>query len=201
MMQYDGWSVSAQYRKCGKPNCRVCAHGPGHGPYWYGTRVVNGKKQSKYFGRRPPIDAQDDIQDMQQLRRALSHAQAEIALLQERIRALESENEALRARLEPPRRELTRAQVEEIWQAAEKHYRPEIIEAAHDSLMRILFPDSQDTTRLRTGTGVRPYVCPFRGPRYRFASPEKLVENAIPWLLEAKWREWERKQARAQEKD
>ena len=35
-------SLTAQFRKCGKPGCH-CAKGPGHGPYLQLTRKVNGK--------------------------------------------------------------------------------------------------------------------------------------------------------------
>ena len=36
-----------QYRKCGKPTCRTCREGQGHGPYWYaywhdGSRLKSG---------------------------------------------------------------------------------------------------------------------------------------------------------------
>ena len=53
-MLVDGWSVTAQYRKCGKPGCKICSEEHGHGPYYYGTRVVNGKKEIHYFGRKKP---------------------------------------------------------------------------------------------------------------------------------------------------
>ena len=43
-----------QYRKCGKPLCKQCHLGPGHGPYWYGYFRQNGQYQCKYFGRRHP---------------------------------------------------------------------------------------------------------------------------------------------------
>ena len=53
-MLVDGWSVTAQYRKCGKPGCKVCSEERGHGPYYYGTRTVDGKKEIHYFGRKMP---------------------------------------------------------------------------------------------------------------------------------------------------
>lgn len=53
-MQIDGWSVSARYRKCGKPGCKACNEGNGHGPYFYGTRLLDGRKVSRYFGRTLP---------------------------------------------------------------------------------------------------------------------------------------------------
>lgn len=64
-MNIDGWSVSVQYRKCGKSTCKICREGKGHGPYYYGTRSVGGKKEIRYFGRslpKQPPDIQPDIQ-------------------------------------------------------------------------------------------------------------------------------------------
>lgn len=41
-------SLSARYRKCGKPYCHCAKEGaPGHGPLWMVTRAVNGKTVSK----------------------------------------------------------------------------------------------------------------------------------------------------------
>ena len=68
-MRVDDWSVTAQYRKCGKSGCKVCSEGHGHGPYYYGTRTVDGKKEIHYFGRKlpdttPQVEAiQPPIQD------------------------------------------------------------------------------------------------------------------------------------------
>ena len=61
-MVIDGWSVTAQYRKCGKPECKVCSEGRGHGPYYYGTRTVDGKKEIHYFGRKLPETAPQAVQ-------------------------------------------------------------------------------------------------------------------------------------------
>ena len=61
-MLVDGWSVTAQYRKCGKSGCNVCSEGRGHGPYYYGTRTIDGKKEIHYFGRKMPESAPQAIQ-------------------------------------------------------------------------------------------------------------------------------------------
>ena len=61
-MRVDDWSVTAQYRKCGKSGCKVCSEGRGHGPYYYGTRTVDGKKEIHYFGRRLPETTPQAIQ-------------------------------------------------------------------------------------------------------------------------------------------
>lgn len=37
--------------RCGKKNCRKCADGPAHGPYWYLYRRRNGRMTSKYVGK------------------------------------------------------------------------------------------------------------------------------------------------------
>ncbi|QQE81551.1 DUF6788 family protein [Alicyclobacillus sp. SO9] len=80
-VQYEGWSIVAQYRKCGKQGCKTCSEGPGHGPYYYGTKVIDGRRRSKYFGKTLPTDdnSQDDIQD--------------VAVLQSKIQSLEREKE------------------------------------------------------------------------------------------------------------
>ena len=61
-MRVDDWSVTAQYRKCGKPGCKVCSEGRGHGPYYYGTRTVDAKKEIHYFGRKMPETTPQTIQ-------------------------------------------------------------------------------------------------------------------------------------------
>ncbi len=45
-----------QYRRCGKNNCRVCAEGPGHGPYWYEVWREGGRPRTRYIGKDLPPD-------------------------------------------------------------------------------------------------------------------------------------------------
>lgn len=49
----DGRHVTyqCQPRKCGKPGCKICCNGKGHGPYWYGFWRENGRLVSAYVGR------------------------------------------------------------------------------------------------------------------------------------------------------
>ncbi len=83
------------------------------------------------------------------------------------------------------RRELTLPEVEVLWCAADKtDYSSEVIQSAYESLIRGVGLKNGSHTRLATGTGRLPYVCPFRGPRFRYGSPERLIETAIPWLLQ-----------------
>jgi hypothetical protein len=49
-------SLSMQYLRCGKPNCR-CAKGEGH-PVWSLTFMVNGKKHVQHI----PKDLVDEVQ-------------------------------------------------------------------------------------------------------------------------------------------
>src|SRR6185437_6671915 len=46
-----------QYRRCGKDNCRRCAEGPGHGPYWYEIWREHGRLHTRYIGKVLPADA------------------------------------------------------------------------------------------------------------------------------------------------
>src|SRR5579884_914543 len=45
---------------CGKPSCRACREGRGHGPYWYAYRTINGRTKQSYIGKSlPPELAQE----------------------------------------------------------------------------------------------------------------------------------------------
>src|SRR5579884_4432321 len=43
-----------QVSYCGKPRCRKCQEGVGHGPYWYAYKTVNGRTSRIYIGKRLP---------------------------------------------------------------------------------------------------------------------------------------------------
>lgn len=45
----DDWSVTARYRKRGKPSCKACSEERSHGPYYYGTQVVDDRKEIRYL--------------------------------------------------------------------------------------------------------------------------------------------------------
>jgi len=52
-------TYSRQYRRCGKPDCTVCATGVArHGPYWYACWREGSRKRSLYLGKQPPAAAQ-----------------------------------------------------------------------------------------------------------------------------------------------
>ncbi|HZU01385.1 MAG TPA: DUF6788 family protein [Ktedonobacteraceae bacterium] len=43
---------------CGKPGCRKCRDGVGHGPYWYAYTTVAGQTRRTYVGKELPPEAQ-----------------------------------------------------------------------------------------------------------------------------------------------
>lgn len=45
-----------QVSYCGKPRCRKCREGAGHGPYWYAYQTVNGRTTRSYVGKHLPAD-------------------------------------------------------------------------------------------------------------------------------------------------
>src|SRR5216683_899721 len=47
-----------QVSYCGKPHCRRCREGIGHGPYWYAYQTVNGRTIRTYIGKHPPSEMQ-----------------------------------------------------------------------------------------------------------------------------------------------
>ena len=50
-------SLSAVYRRCGKPNCACAAPDhPGHGPQWNLTRKVNGRTRTEHLKPGPELD-------------------------------------------------------------------------------------------------------------------------------------------------
>lgn len=59
----DAPAPERKYRQewvlCGKPSCKKCAGGVGHGPYWYSYWVEGGKTRKQYHGKFLPagVDA------------------------------------------------------------------------------------------------------------------------------------------------
>lgn len=47
-----------QVSYCGKPRCRKCREGIGHGPYWYAYSTENGRTTRTYIGKNLPPDLQ-----------------------------------------------------------------------------------------------------------------------------------------------
>jgi DNA-binding SARP family transcriptional activator len=47
-----------QVSYCGKPRCRKCREGKGHGPYWYAYQTINGHTTRTYIGKNLPPGVQ-----------------------------------------------------------------------------------------------------------------------------------------------
>lgn len=47
----EGVSYSRRITHCGKPSCRRCREGRGHGPYWYASKSVRGRTVTVYLGK------------------------------------------------------------------------------------------------------------------------------------------------------
>src|SRR5215472_12147415 len=50
----DEVTYRQQISFCGKPRCRKCQQGTGHGPYWYSYQVVDGRTVRTYIGKNLP---------------------------------------------------------------------------------------------------------------------------------------------------
>ncbi len=50
-----------QVSYCGKPRCRKCRDGTGHGPYWYAYQTVDGRTTRKYIGKQLPPNVQAEL--------------------------------------------------------------------------------------------------------------------------------------------
>ncbi|BCL77871.1 tetratricopeptide repeat protein [Ktedonobacteria bacterium brp13] len=50
-----------QVSYCGKPRCKRCRDGVGHGPYWYAYQTVDGRTMRTYIGKHLPPEAQADM--------------------------------------------------------------------------------------------------------------------------------------------
>ncbi|HLX39598.1 MAG TPA: DUF6788 family protein, partial [Ktedonobacteraceae bacterium] len=52
-----------QVSYCGKPRCRKCRDGIGHGPYWYSYKTENGRTTRTYVGKNLPLELQGIVMD------------------------------------------------------------------------------------------------------------------------------------------
>src|SRR5436305_15350498 len=55
-----------QVSYCGKPRCRRCREGIGHGPYWYAYKVVNGRTIRSYIGKELPLNIQASLSGVEE---------------------------------------------------------------------------------------------------------------------------------------
>jgi predicted ATPase/DNA-binding SARP family transcriptional activator len=76
-----------QVSYCGKPRCRKCREGTGHGPYWYSYKTVDGRTTRTYIGKELPADVREAMNGPQEASPPPAHAD-ELALSQVRIYTL-----------------------------------------------------------------------------------------------------------------
>ncbi|HEX4207855.1 MAG TPA: DUF6788 family protein [Ktedonobacteraceae bacterium] len=50
-----------QVSYCGKPQCRKCQEGIGHGPYWYAYKTTSGRTSRTYIGKKLPAEIQASL--------------------------------------------------------------------------------------------------------------------------------------------
>ncbi|GCF06942.1 DUF6788 family protein [Dictyobacter arantiisoli] len=61
MTQPSKITYHQQVTYCGKPRCRRCQEGIGHGPYWYAYQTIDGRTTRKYIGKHLPPDVQASL--------------------------------------------------------------------------------------------------------------------------------------------
>ncbi|GLV54488.1 hypothetical protein KDH_13350 [Dictyobacter sp. S3.2.2.5] len=61
MTQHNKITYHQQVTYCGKPRCRRCREGIGHGPYWYAYKTVNGQTTRTYIGKHLPPEVQQTL--------------------------------------------------------------------------------------------------------------------------------------------
>lgn len=89
-MHDDNVTYHQQTSYCGKPHCRKCREGIGHGPYWYAYQRVNGRTTRTYIGKDLPPSArklyeakQEHDQSSSDIVVAATHTTSESAARQE----------------------------------------------------------------------------------------------------------------------
>ncbi len=119
---------------------------------------------------------------------ALEENGQEVLKLKNKVAGLEKELQTLNNSNTNLPKELTRAEVEDIWQndGTRVKYHPDVQQKARQSLFKGLFSDDGDKTSLfNSDFKVRPYVCPFTNKKFGIAG--NLVKSAIPLLVKQKY--------------
>ncbi|GCE31098.1 hypothetical protein KDA_65820 [Dictyobacter alpinus] len=61
----DKITYHQQVSYCGKPRCKRCREGIGHGPYWYAYQTIDGRTTRTYIGKHLPADKEAAMQGNQ----------------------------------------------------------------------------------------------------------------------------------------
>jgi predicted ATPase len=86
----DEVTYRQQVTFCGKPRCRKCQQGTGHGPYWYSYQVVDGRTVRTYIGKNLPPGVQIPTSQTPPLT-AANHAITQLANMGDARETLSSE--------------------------------------------------------------------------------------------------------------
>src|SRR5579884_134852 len=85
---------------CGKPKCRKCRDGIGHGPYWYAYQVIDGHTVRRYIGKHLPAEAKMsenplvELDSLQQVDLHIAHGALPEAIdILDRLLAIDPANE------------------------------------------------------------------------------------------------------------
>jgi DNA-binding SARP family transcriptional activator/predicted negative regulator of RcsB-dependent stress response len=70
-----------QVSYCGKPRCRKCREGTGHGPYWYAYQTIEGRTTRTYIGKHLPPEAQAAMEGQRDSPPSVSASEQEKALI------------------------------------------------------------------------------------------------------------------------
>ncbi|GCF06911.1 DUF6788 family protein [Dictyobacter arantiisoli] len=57
----DKITYHQQVSYCGKPRCKRCREGIGHGPYWYAYQTIDGRTSRTYIGKHLPPEAEKNV--------------------------------------------------------------------------------------------------------------------------------------------
>lgn len=72
----EGIYYHQQYRKCGKPNCKTCQHGQGHGLYWFALDKATKKKT--YIGKKLPDHIVVAANTLDQMRKEINRKRVDL---------------------------------------------------------------------------------------------------------------------------
>ncbi|HZU66147.1 MAG TPA: AAA family ATPase [Ktedonobacteraceae bacterium] len=132
---------------CGKPKCRKCRDGIGHGPYWYAYQVIDGHTVRRYIGKHLPAEAKMsenplvELDSLQQVDLHIAHGALPEAIdILDRLLAIDPANEKAVQRLV-----LALARLKRRGEALQAYQRlASILQKSHNAVPS---PETQDVYR------------------------------------------------------
>ncbi len=174
-----------QVNFCGKPRCRKCRDGIGHGPYWYAFHVTaDGRKERVYIGKNLPGDVAslnpvEQYGEIDALDRLLAADPGNEAVLQRLVLALaraKRRGEALRA----CQRFFSTLRVMRLVPSQETQGLYEAVQRGGDLSQFTHFDDDTFLQFRRGGGGVDEGRGPMRLPGSTTRSPSGATDSARP---------------------